>query len=531
MVLDLTVASSDAVGNVSATEGSQITVTSDAVGVLGSALRIGSMVKISRDGDTTETVGIVYSLHMDGSRRVTTIDLAGEILPTPTGGRTFRRGSSNAPGLGDLVRLATAQDAEAMYSRPETPSVPIGTLSSDPSQPAFIAIDDLLTKHFAVVGSTGSGKSCTVSVLLNAILEKEPNAHIHVLDPHNEYASALGDSAEVISVAKDRLPFWICNREEAIQVMVRGGDAAEREVQALLLKDAITTARRLFAEAPNDDSITVDTPLPYRISDLHRLLTDGMGRVDRAADTSSSYRHLLKRLDSLTEDPRFAFMFGDLSTIDALANVVSRVLRMPVAGKPVTIVDLSGVPNDIADVVVSVACRVIFDFTLWSKPEKRVPLLIVCEEAHRYLPATGGTTFAACTAAVSRIAREGRKYGLSLALVTQRPTELALSAISQCGTIISLRLSNQLDQDFVQGALPDAGRAMVRTLSSLSQQEGIVFGEAVPLPMRVRFTTLPPGKRPQSQSVSFSEAWRNDTADLAFCQETVKRWRAQNQDA
>jgi hypothetical protein len=167
----------------------------------------------------------------------------------------------------------------------------------------------------------------------------------------------------------------------------------------------------------------------------------------------------------------------------------------------------------------------LFDFTLWSDPSRRPPILLACEEAHRYLPATEGAAFAACRRAIGRIAREGRKYGLSLALISQRPSELSPQALSQCGTIFALRLGNDLDQRFVEGALPDTGHMMLGALSSLPSQQAVVFGEAVPLPMHIRFDTLPDEKRPRSQSASFTQAWQSDSVGLDFRDEAIRRWR------
>jgi DNA helicase HerA-like ATPase len=168
---------------------------------------------------------------------------------------------------------------------------------------------------------------------------------------------------------------------------------------------------------------------------------------------------------------------------------------------------------------------VLFDFTLWSDPEDRLPVLLVCEEAHRYLPASGDATFAACTRAISRIAREGRKYGLSLALISQRPSELAPQALSQCATIFALRMGNDHDQQFVESVLPDTGQMMLATLPNLPAGEAVVFGEAVSLPMHVRFDELEPKRRPRSHSAQFSLAWQTDSHGESFLAESIRRWR------
>jgi uncharacterized protein len=395
-------------------------------------------------------------------------------------------------------------------------------------QPAFVLVNELLCKHFAIVGTTGSGKSCAVTLLLSAIVADYPMAHIVLIDPHNEYSRAFGKPAEVVNIDNLQLPLWLFDFEEAVGILVRGGTTQEQEAQTIILKDAITRARRRYAgENHAAASLTVDTPTPFRISDLVRFIDDAMGRLDKP-DTSIPYLRLKTRLESLRDDRRFAFMFSDwLVKEDVLSQIVGRLLRIPVAEKPVTVIDISGVPSEVADVVVSLSCRLIFDFALWSE-RARMPVLLVCEEAHRYVPADERIGFAATARAITRIAREGRKYGISLALITQRPSELSAQALSQCGTIFALRLANELDQRFIETVLPDAARGHVAALSSLGAQEAVICGEGVPLPMRIRFDDVPRGRRPRSEGADFAKAWQAGSVDAHFRDEGVRRWRLQS---
>ena len=513
-------------GRITRIVGSTILVTGQTDYANEAGATVGALVKIRGERDV---IGIVDSLELDGSsppQCLASIDLLGEIATASDGGRAFQRGVSSPPALGAFVRLANDADLTAVYSRPTVPSVRVGTLSNNDAQDAYVMVDELLAKHFAVVGSTGCGKSCTVTLILSEILAVEPNAHVILLDPHNEYSTAFGDLAEVVNVENSRLPFWVLDLEEATRILVRGGTREEQEAQGIILKDALRQARLNYTRTSDASTwVTVDTPVPFLVNDLRRNLLEAMGRLNKS-DTASPYRRLEARLDSLIQDRRFSFMFGDgFEAEDDLSELVGRLLRIPVAGKPITILDLSGVPSEIADVVVSVTSRLLFDFTLWSDPKLRPPILLACEEAHRYLPANEETGFAACTRAVSRIAREGRKYGLALALISQRPSELSAQALSQCGTIFALRLGNDVDQRFVEGALPDTGHTMISALSSLPSQQAVVFGEAVSLPMRVRFNDLPPERRPCSHSAQFSSAWKVDTAGVDFREDGIRRWR------
>lgn len=514
-------------GSVVTISGSQMTVNLSGDGPDERALRIGAMVSVH--GDDRDVVGTIASVQHDAASGEyhLSVDLVGEIFPESEGPR-FSRGVSHYPIPGQPVLAATAQELRAIYERRPGAMIRLGTLYHDSEQPAFVQLDELLAKHFAVVGATGSGKSSTVTLILAAILERNPNGHIIMLDPHNEYSAAFGDVAELVNVDNLKLPFWLFDAEEAVRILVRGGTAQEQESQAMILKDVIARARR--ALAGNTDaakSITVDTPTPYRLYDVIRFLNEGMGKLDKA-DTSLPFLRLRARVESLKDDRRFKFMFGDsLDTPDTLSEVVGRLLRIPVNGKPITIVDLSGVPSEITDVVVSLLCRLLFDFAIWSPRDRMPPVLIVCEEAHRYVP-QDERGFAAAARAITRLAKEGRKYGISLGLVSQRPSELSTEALSQCGTVFALRLGNELDQQFMARTVADAARGMLGALPSLPSQQAIVSGEGVPVPMRIRFDDLPPRRRPLSKGADFSSAWQTDSTDTAFRDEGVRRWRLQS---
>ena len=297
--------------------------------------------------------------------------------------------------------------------------------------PPTVVTDDLLGKHFAVLGTSGCGKSCALALILRAVLTEHPNAHVMLLDPHNEYAHAFTDMAELINPMNLQLPYWLLNFEESAAVMT-GGQGLESESEQAILKNVITWARKKFMHDQGDTRfMTVDTPVPYRLGDMTRQIDQEMGKLDKP-ENSIPYLRLMARIESLTSDARFSFMFGGgMMVRDVLPEILARLFRIPVNGKPITIFDLSGVPSEIVDVVVSVLCRMIFDFSLWSVRSKAVPITLVCEEAHRYIPHNDAYGFGPTKQAISRIAKEGRKYGVSLGLVSQRPSELSPSILSR----------------------------------------------------------------------------------------------------
>ncbi len=236
-------------------------------------------------------------------------------------------------------------------------------------------------------------------------------------------------------------------------------------------------------------------------------------------------RWLKSRLDTLRSDSRFAFMFGGISVKDNMAAILGRLFRIPANGKPITIIDLSGIPTEVLNAVVSVVCRMSFDFGLWSKGT--MPILLVCEEAHRYVPAERDAHKSSVGKILGRIAKEGRKYGISLGLITQRPSDLAEGVLSQCGTIIAMRLNNDRDQAFVKAAMPEGARGFLDTIPALRNRECIICGEGVSIPIRVAMDDLEEFKRPASSDPLFSELWQQTGGEEEIVSRVVKRWRSQ----
>ncbi|MFQ5776177.1 MAG: ATP-binding protein [Kiloniellaceae bacterium] len=524
------------IGRVVSVSGSQVIVLLDDPAAGGhwrkpASLQIGALVKTRTPFSTV--FGMVSGLSIpipaqdsnETEMRIVELDLIGEAVSKGNGEAvTFQRGVSFCPALGDEVFTSTQEDLRQVYARPSVSSVRIGTIYQDQSLPAFVAIDDLLGKHFAILGTTGSGKSCAVALILRAILSRHASGHVVLLDLHNEYARSFSDCAEILESESLELPYWLLNFEEMRQIVV-GGASEDREADAAILKSAILTAKqRYHAESETAAYLTADTPVPYRLSDVNRQIDDAVGKLDKPTD-SAPYLRLKERLSALQTDRRYAFMFPGLTVRDNMAAILSLIFRMPVGGKPVTILDLSGVPSEILNVVISLLCRLTFDFALWS--EREMPILLVCEEAQRYIGQDRLLGFEPTKRALSRIAKEGRKYGVSLCLVSQRPSDLAAEILSQCNTIFAMRMSNQTDQDFVRGTLSESAVGLIDSLPTLRTGEAIAVGEGVAVPVRLCFDLLPEDMRPKSGTALFSKAWQADGKDQAFVAEIVARWRRQ----
>jgi uncharacterized protein len=499
--------------------------------VIPAGLMMGTIVKVPMPG--TMIFGLVSALSVPiparepgaSEMKIMELELIGESVQAADGSlKPFRRGISGSPPLGSAVYTTNTEDLKLVYIRPSVTTARIGALHQERRLPALIGVDDLLGKHFAIVGATGSGKSCSVTVILRAILENHSNGHIILFDPHNEYAHAFSERAEIIGSGTLHLPYWLFNFEEICEVLIQAG--AKLDIgESVLLYDYISSAKRQFL-GPSGESryITADTPSPYRMNLVAQYIDETMGRLEKP-DSLAPYHRLKAAINLLSNDARFSFMFStSVAMRDNMASILSRILRLPVAGKPLTILDLSAVPSEILNVVVSVLCRLLFDFAVWS--DGAIPILLICEEAHRYAPEDERAGFGPTKKSLSRIAKEGRKYGLSLCVASQRPAELASGMLSQCNTIFAMRLTHQRDQELVRAAMSDAAFGMLEALPSLGNAEAIAVGEGVAVPMRLVFEELPPEHRPKSASATFSAAWKTDVDDgEAFVQEVVDRWR------
>ncbi len=491
--------------------------------------------------DTTNTavLAIVSALSVpvpaqrEGERElwIAELGLVGELWKGGDGRATsFNRGVSVYPALGDRVRVASREELELAFCGEKKNSVRVGCIRQDPSISAMVHVDDLLGKHFAILGTTGTGKSCTTALILRSILQKNPNAHMVLLDPHNEYATAFGDWGEVVSQRNMQLPYWLLNFEELIEVLI--GNAPDRKAEVEILQELIPMAKSRYGSSRAnsqqglrravDVKYTVDTPVPYRMSDVIAMIDERMGKLENKKDLSP-YRNVKARLEAISTDPRYAFMFGSLTVYDGMAQILGRIFRVPVNSKPITILELAGLPTEIVNVVVSVLCRMTFDFALWS--EGQMPVTLVCEEAHRYVPANPNLGFEPCKRAIAKIAKEGRKYGASLCIVTQRPAEIDPTILSQCNTVFALRMSNDRDQEIVKSAIADTGSGLLEFLSALGQREAIAFGDGVSLPVRIRFDELPKHCMPRSSTASFTEKWQKSIGDEGYLEAIVDRWR------
>lgn len=491
--------------------------------------QVGSQVKIrTKDGWLLASVrNQRQDRRGDGNTVVANIDFMGEGVEEKLTGKIhgFRRGVTRYPIPGALIFPATTDDLRQIYASDGRSSIQIGTVYPTRDIRAGVYIDAMLGKHFALLGSTGTGKSTSAALILHRICQAAPQGHIVMVDPHGEYSAAFRNTGQIYDVSNLQMPYWLLNFEEHCEVLLRSSGNDLQEDKDILAK-CLLHARSKNRMAQQMGKITVDSPIPYLLSDLTNMLQDEMGKLDKAT-TSAPYMRIKTKIDELKADLRYQFMFSGMLVGDTMADFISKVFRMPGDGKPISIIDVSGVPSDITSTVVAVLSRMVFDFAIWGRHEKTRPVLLVCEEAHRYVPNEKNADGSSVGRILSRIAKEGRKYGISLGLITQRPSDLAEGVLSQCGTIISMRLNNDRDQAFVKSAMPEGARGFLDSIPALRNRECIICGEGVSIPIRVNFDNLEESKRPASEDPSFVELWSEAGGEEEQVERVVQRWRTQ----
>ena len=515
----------------------------------------------------------VYQENRDTGRWMQ-IQLVGESI-----GGVFERGISQYPNIGDSVHITTENSLARIYGASEFGHVVIGSLSSAESIPAKLAIDELITRHSAVLGSTGSGKSTTIASLLRSITfkqadsDKYSSARILMLDIHGEYPKALADVATVYSVdpqpgeQKLLIPYWALNASDLLDFLTGGVDGTRETAFTDKMFDLKVRSHAASSFAGvEESSITVDTPLPFSLKKLwYDLINfeiatfEGINRdqstQQEAGDADNpispkykphamgaqgpflnqqaiGIRRQLNLLRSRLLDRRFDFLLHPGAWEPDLNGKTELDLDILLAGwiggaKPITILDLSGVPSAVLERLVGSILKVVYEALFWSREKSeggiKRPLLIVMEEAHRYL--SGGSNSLALET-VQKIAKEGRKYGVGAMVVSQRPSEVDETILSQCGTYFALRLTNPTDRARVQGTLPDGLVSLLDVLPVLRTGEAIVMGEAAKLPMRCRITLPSEEHRPQSSDPKVSHQWALPRKPEGY-DRVVASWRAQ----
>lgn len=490
--------------------------------------QVGSQIKI-RVGTVWLLANIrTQKLDMSNAKSILAqVDFLGEGDEERLTGKiyNFRRGVTRYPVPGSEVFAVSSADLKQVYAADGRANVAIGTVFPTRDIRASLYVDAMLGKHFALLGSTGTGKSTSAALILHKICDMAPEGHIVMVDPHGEYSAAFRGNGALYDVNNLAMPYWLMNFAEHCEVFVTSsGD--ERQADCDILAKCLLQARAKNRLAESIGKLTVDAPIPYLLSDLTTIIQNEMGKLDKATNTAPFMR-LKGKIEEMKADPRYNFMFSGMLVGDTMGDFLSKIFRLPSQGKPISIIDVSGVPSDITSTVVAVLSRLVFDYAIWSRNEPQRPILLVCEEAHRYIPSDRVSGDSAVRTILERIAKEGRKYGVSLGLITQRPSDLAEGVLSQCGTIISMRLNNDRDQAYVRAAMPEGARGFLDSIPALRNRECIICGEGVSIPIRVALDTLEEQKRPASEDPLFSVLWQETGGEEELLERVVRRWRSQ----
>ncbi|HDR7379536.1 MULTISPECIES: ATP-binding protein [Bacillus cereus group] len=466
-----------------------------------------------------DTICIVTRVHIEEVERRDGTDQRNQIVELAIVGSLnersqFTRGIDQLPYVGSEAYLITGEQMNhllGIMQNNQSESAPkkyfrVGRRSMRGAGDVYLDLDKFLGRHVAIVGTTGSGKSSTVAQITQSILRDYPYPRIVFFDIHNEYPNAFSgewaDRASCVPWNEFTLPYWFLDLDEflAIYYPDAGG------TQKMHLKDMIETLKRNSVDDPVlQERVSVDSPIYFSIEELI-IRIEGKRDSESSASKREPFDKMLLKIQSKGNDSRFGFLKGNPGVTLTLDQYFASLMGLnPENSTYVSVLDLSGLPAEIRTVCVGVLTRLFFDYKYWDIDPENLPIALVLEEAHTYIPEDNSSTYSLCLERVEKVAKEGRKYGLSLMVVTQRPSNVSSTVLSQCGTFITLRLTNDLDQNKIKRLLPDSLGEQANVLSTLRDGEALVTGDAMVLPGKVCFDE--PAPRPKSNDVRFHKSW------------------------
>ena len=508
--------------------GSYVAITQGNIRVLA---MVTAMVERDATGNSEKLSG-----RINGKERTISLIPLGEINP----GGLFENGVKNYPVAGAEVHAVSEDDIKSIFVKFRAQGYSIGTLANESSLDVCLDPAALFGRHCAILGQSGAGKSWTVASLLQRAVKVMPRAHIILLDLHGEYAwkdrdgkqhYAFDDNVVRHIDARDlEMPYWLMTFGELVDLFIdRTDDNAS--VQIAFLRDSVHDLRNKANKDLGIGHLSVDSPVYFPLDTLYEYfdeankMTTKFGKEKGAL--SGQFDQFLMRLESRMNDVRYDIMHKPkhLTSSDALSGLLRDFVGLGDPKRAITVIDLSTVPFDVRPTVSAQIGRLAFEFNYWNPQYRDFPLLLVCEEAHAYIPRDNDPRYEGTRQSMQRIAKEGRKYGVGLAVVSQRPNELSETVLAQCSTFICLRLTNPDDQAYVSNLVPEAERDLIDILASLGRGEALVMGQAAPLPTRVQF--YKPDPVPNSSDVDFYQQWISGPEDLDV-EDIVDRWRRQD---
>jgi DNA helicase HerA-like ATPase len=453
----------------------------------------------------------------------------------------FSRGVGRYPTTGAEVHALGTADIGKMFERYQSKGFSVGTVATHPSLKVCLEPSNLFGRHFAILGQTGSGKSWTVASLVQRTVSVMPRAHIIILDLHGEYCWKREDGGRHYSFAESivrhvdarelEIPYWLMTYAELCDLLIDRTEQAAHN-QTAFFRDTLRQLREKEKAALGLSRVTADTPVYFSLDTLldtvrakNTEMVQG-AKGPKQGEMFGDFDRFLVRIDSRMNDVRYDFLLKPKARTNSasLSAMLRDFVGLGAQKAAVTVIDLSSVPFDVRPTVAAQIGRLAFEFNYWNPKYREFPILLMCEEAHAYIPRAADDQFAGARKSMERIAKEGRKYGVGLAVVSQRPHEVSETVLAQCGTFICLRITNPDDQAYVRSLVPESEGDLISVLAGLGRGEALVLGEAVPLPTRLQFDR--PDPSPNSDDIDYHTQWTHGPTDLDV-DAIVKCWRSQ----
>ena len=451
----------------------------------------------------------------------------------------FSRGVIHYPTPGAQIHVVTTGEVDALFEKYRSTGFELGYLPSLPSMGVSLDPSTMFGRHLAILGQSGSGKSWSVASTLQRTVKVMPNAHIVLLDLHGEYVwtdehggvqSAFEPGTyQHIDARELEIPYWLLTYAELVDLLIDRDDE-KAPTQMAFLREVLLVLRKKANKEMEDFDLSIDSPVYFPLVELYshfklanEQVTD-FGKVK--GPLYGQFDEFLIKMQARFNDARYDFLFKPKRRTSSatLSDLLREFIGLTEQKRQITVIDFSSVPFDVRPTVSAQVGRLAFEFNYWNPHSRQFPILLVCEEAHAYIPRGSGGQYDGTRRSMERIAKEGRKYGVGLAVVSQRPHELSETVLAQCGNFICLRVTNPDDQQYIRDLVPDAEAGLVNILSTLGRGEAMALGEAIPLPTRFQFHR--PSPEPNSNDVDFYNQWRSGMADIDV-DAIVDRWRRQ----
>lgn len=509
------------------------------IGRLGSYVRIeqGAVRVLAMVARMSEREKLPAGMNVSSSEAVIGEALAQRMVQLiPIGSLTtdgaFERGITVYPTTGAEVHAVASTDLNVMFRRFQEKQYDIGVVTTNPTTRVHLDPSSLFGRHMTILGQTGAGKSWTVASLLQKAVSIMPRAHIILLDLHGEYRQAFQNATtRVVDATQLEIPYWLMTFQELCDLLIDRTEFSAHN-QIAVFKDALNELRTEEGNKLGLQRTTLDTPVFFDLLKLRGAIEQANGLVKSHTGNmikgplTGSFDNFLMRLDSRLGDIRYDFLLKPKTrnSSSSMEDLLRDFVGLGGQKAAITVIDLSPVPFDVRPTVTAQIGRIAFEFNYWNPQYQEFPILLVCEEAHSYITRDSDSIHEGARKSMERIAKEGRKYGVGLTVVSQRPHELSETVLSQCGTFICLRITNPDDQDYVRRLVPEAERDLVNILAGLRRGEALVLGEATPLPTRVQIDK--PDPTPKSEDVDFFTHWTRGPEDLDVAA-IVDHWRRQ----